>query len=309
MSASSEAGLARSRRAREELAKAWLLDLLERTPFAEMTDVPVDWVLREGPALIADILRGMADPVAPRELELPAGGIERIAGLARLRPGEAALQIPRDLASLQALLIEALRLEVPERRLGAFAGAVERLATIFGDIQAQVGERVVRERSGGATVDPLTGLPGPAELHEWLRVLLSEHRRHGDPFSVLMIDIDGLGRINDAYGRDAGDRMLSAVASVVRSRLRPVDRAFRLDGDELCLLAPNQRAEQALPLAEQLCELVDRSQAEDRPRVAISAGLAACPEHGESVEALLTAAEEATWAAKAAGHGVVVGGA
>jgi diguanylate cyclase (GGDEF)-like protein len=304
-----DAGIARSQRAREEIAKAWLLDVLERTPLAEMRDVPIDWIVRETPALIADILRGLADPVATRELELPAAGIERIDGLSKLRHGEAALQIPRDLAALQALLIEALRREVPQRQLGAFANSVERLTAIFGDIQAQLSERLVRERSGGVTVDPLTGLPGITELHEWLRVLLSEHRRHGHPFSVLFVDIDGLARINDAYGPDSGDRMLSAVSAILRRQIRAEDRAFRLDGDEFVVLAPHQRAEQALPLAQHLCDVVDRSQQAEGPRVAISAGLVSCPDHGEDAETLLAAADEATWAAKAAGRGVVVGGA
>ncbi len=87
----------------------------------------------------------------------------------------------------------------------------------------------MRERSGGATVDPLTGLPGAIELHEWLRVLLSEYRRHGHPFSVLVVGIDGLGYINDAYGHDSGDRMLFAVSGVLRRQIRAEDRAFRLD--------------------------------------------------------------------------------
>lgn len=302
-----EAGIARSVRAREELAKAWLLDVLERTPLPEMRDVPIDWIAREGPSLIADILRGLSDPAGNAELELPAEGIERIGELGELRPGEAAFQIPRDLAALQSLMIEALRREVPERQLGAFAGSVERLAGIFGDIQAQVGETLVRERSGAPAADPLTGLAGEAELHEWMRILLAEYRRRAQPFAVLMIDIDGLSRINDAYGRDAGDKMLSAVAAVVRRQIRGADRAFRLADDELCVLAPQQRADETLPLAEHLCSLIARSQAEDGPRVSISAGLAACPEHGVTAEALLGAAEEATWAAKAAGRGALVG--
>jgi diguanylate cyclase (GGDEF)-like protein len=302
-----DVGIARSARAQEELAKAWLLDVLERTPLAEVEDVPIEWIAREGPALINDILRGVGGPTPASELELPADGIERIGGLGRLRSGESALRIPRDLAALQALLIEALRREIPERQLGAFAGSVGRLAEIFGDIQAQVGERLVRERSGGARLDPLTGLPGAAELHEWLRIQLAEHRRAGQPFTVLMIDIDGLGRVSDAYGQGSGDRMLSAVAAVVRRQIRRVDRAFRLDEDQLCVLAPDQDAADVLPFAERLCDLVERSQSSDGPRVAVAAGIASCPEHGESPDGLLAAAEQATWSAKAAGRAVSIG--
>lgn len=308
MNGERDVGIARSARAREELAKAWLLDVLERTPLEEMRDVPIDWIAREGPALINDILRGVGAATPSSQLELPAEGIERLGGLGRLRPGESALQIPRDLAALQALLIEALRREVPERQIGAFAGSVERLAEIFGDIQAQVGENLVRERTGGARVDPLTGLPGTADLHEWLRIQISEHGRTSQPFAVLMIDIDGLGRVNDAYGRDSGDRMLAAVAAVVRRQVGMADRAFRLDEDELCVLAPGQDAADVLPLARHLCELIDRSQSTEGPRVAIAAGIASCPEHGTSADDLLAAAEQATWSAKAAGRGVAIGG-
>ena len=303
-----ERGITRSLRAREDVAKAWLLDVLERTPLEEIEEIPVDWLAREAPALIADIVRGLATPSSSRELELPADGIERIGRLVSLRRGEAALQIPRDLAALQALLIEALRMEIPERRLGSFAGSVERLAEIFGDIQAQVGEQLVRERSGGAATDPVTGLPGSADLHEWLRILLAEHRRGGEPFCVLLVAVEGLGRINEAYGNDAGDRMLRAVAGVIRRQVRPVDRAFRLHDDELCVLAPGQAAAEALPMAQRLHALVDGSQSADGPRVSIAAGLAACPEHGDDAETLLAAAEEATWSAKAAGRGVAIRG-
>jgi diguanylate cyclase (GGDEF)-like protein len=304
MDGAREAGIGRSQRAREELAKQWLLTILDRTPPEEIENVPVAWVVREGPALIADILRGMSEGAIASELELPADGIERIGELGHLRQGSSAARIPRDLAALQALLIEALRREVPERQVGAFAASVERLAEIFGDIQSQVSEELVRERSGGATVDPLTGLPGIAELHEWMRLLLAEQHRNGHPFSILLIDVDGVARINDAHGRDAGDRMLSAVAGVIRRQLGPSDRAFRLGDDEFCVLAPQQTAEAALPLAERMCHLVDRSQALEGPRIAIAAGLASCPEHGQDAESLLKVAEEATWAAKAAGRGV-----
>jgi diguanylate cyclase (GGDEF)-like protein len=307
MSAPREIGISRSRRAREELAKAWLLDVLERTPLEEMERVPISWIASEGPPLIADIVRSLGGPAGSRSLELPAEGIERIGELGELRGGRAAFEIPRDLAALQALLIEALRREIPERRLGSFAGSVERLAEIFGDISSQVTERLVRERSGGAAIDQLTGLPGSADLYEWLRILLAEQRRYGHPFSLLTIDIEGLGRINQAYGHDAGDQMLRAVAGIVKSQVRAVDRAFRPGDGQLCVLAPHQRADQLRPMAQRLCDVVDRSQASGGPRVAIAAGIACCPDHADGAEALIEAAEEAAWAAKAEGRGVALG--
>jgi diguanylate cyclase (GGDEF)-like protein len=304
----SEAGLARSQRAQEELAKSWLLEILERTPLAEIEDVPIGWIVREAPALIADIVGGVSDPSSPRELELPAEGLQRIGALGHLRRGDdAPALIPRDLAALQTILIEALRRDVPERQVGSFASSVERLAEIFGGIQATVNEELVNERAGEAPPDELTGLQGEVHMREWLRILLAEYRRYGHPFSVLMIDIEGMARINDAHGRGAGDRMITAVAAIVRRQVRMVDRAFRLTDDEFCVLAPHQQAEAMLPMAERLCEVVDRAQGPESPRIAIAAGIATCPDHGDDADALLSAAEEATWAAKAAGRGVAIG--
>src|SRR5206468_3350781 len=102
-----------------------------------------------------------------------------------------------------ALVIEALGRSVPEREPGDFAQATRRLAEVFGGIQARVIETIVRERSGRAQRDELTGLPGEAELNEWLEVMTAEYRRHGHPFATMLIDIEGLGQINDAYGGEA----------------------------------------------------------------------------------------------------------
>jgi diguanylate cyclase (GGDEF)-like protein len=294
--------VARSARARDQVAKAWMLEILDSTPLAEASDVPVDWLAREAPALIADILRGAADPAAPEGLELPAEGLDRVSELCGLRGDDAPSRLPRDLAALQALLVETLRMEVPERRLGAFAHSVSRLAEVFGDIQGSVTEQLVSERAGGAAADPVTGLPGEAELHEWLRILFAEERRYGHPFALALIDVEGLRHVNQAYGHRAGDRMLAAVAGVVHGQIRAVDRAFRLRDDELCLLAPHSGSSATRRMAQRLCDLVDRSQTADGPRVAIAAGVAACPEHADDADSLLAAAEEAAFAAKAAGR-------
>jgi diguanylate cyclase (GGDEF)-like protein len=281
-----------------------MLEILDATPLAEASSVPVDWLAQRGPELIEDILDGVADPFASDALELSEKGIERVTELCAMRGERAPGQLPRDLAALQELIIETLKAEVPERRLGTFADSVGRLASVFGDIQGQVSEQLVAERTGGAAADPVTGLPGEAELHEWLRILFAEERRYGHPFALALIDVEGLRHVNEAYGRSAGDRMLAAVAGVVTGQIRAVDRAFRLRDDELCVLAPHSGSDATRLMAQRLCDLVDRSQTSTAPRIAIAAGVAACPEHGDDAEALLAAAEEAAFAAKAAGRPV-----
>ena len=291
---------------REQLAKQWLLRIVERTPAEEIAALPLGRIIEHGPVLIADVLDAIRQPLSS-EGEPHAAGSERVAELAQLRPGPAAArQIPHDLATLQALLVEALRREIPERRRGDFAQAVERLAEVFGSIQAALVGALVEEQAGGAALDALTGLPGPAQLEERLRTLLAEHRRYGHPFAFALIDLDGLARINDAYGRAAGDRILAAVAAVVRRHVRDVDHAFRTGPDELCVLSPHQRGVGLRPAAERIAALIASAQSEDGPRITIAIGIGSCPEDGETAEAIRAAAEQSVYDAKASGLAVSV---
>jgi diguanylate cyclase (GGDEF)-like protein len=295
----------RSDEEREQLAKEWLLRMIERTPLPDVGELPVSWIASEAPPLIADIVAALTDPESASERELEPAERERAERLLQLRGGPgAAEQIPRDLAALQELLIESIRREIPERRPGDFARAVGRLAEVFGSIQGAITRSLVDERTGEAAADRLTGLPGEPQLEEWLRVLLAEHRRYGHRFALSVIDIDGLGRINDAYGRDAGDRMLAAVAGVIRRQVRAVDQAFRLGGDEFAILSPHQDTAGLLPMADRIATMIEDAQASDGPRIAIAAGVVSCPEDGDESAALLERANEAIYAAKASGRAV-----
>jgi diguanylate cyclase (GGDEF)-like protein len=295
-------------RQRDDLAKAWMLELIDRTPLEEVERLELGWLAREAPPLIADILRALADPALAGELGVEPSSGARAAELGRLRRGgdAAASQVPRDLGTLHALLIEALRRETGEPAESEFARTVGRLAEVMGEVQATVTEELVRERSGEPARDRLTGLPGTAELEEWLRVMLSTERRYGTPFSVLLIDIEGLARINDAHGRETGDRTLAAIADVVAEQSRPLGPAFRVGDDELCLLLSHQGPIPSVPIAERLVDLVRASQESNGLGVDVSIGIASCPEHGRDPGALLASAEEASYEAKASGERVAV---
>jgi diguanylate cyclase (GGDEF)-like protein len=295
----------RSQEEREELAKQWLMRMIDRTPLPEVGDLSVPWVVAEAPPLIAAILGALADPETAADAELEPEQRHRAETLSALRGGpRAPAQIPRDLAALQRLLMETVRREVPEQEPGDFADAVGRLVDVFGSIQGEVTRSLVERQSGGAAHDPVTGLPGPVQLDEWLRVLLAEQRRYGHPFALALVDVDGLGRINEAHGRPTGDRMLAAVAGVLQRQLRDVDAAFRLEEDEFAILAPHTDAAGLVPLANRIAELITSSQADEGPRIAIAAGVVSCPTDGTSAERLLESAAEATYAAKAAGVAV-----
>ncbi len=293
----------------QEIAKEWLVRLIERTPLADVSEIEVDLLTTQAAPLIDDILHELGSPPAKASEALAPDARERARKFGRLRHGDRApTEIPRDLAALQALLIETLCRDIPERNRGDFARSVENLAEIFGSIQGELVEGLVRERAGAPTRDELTGLPGAAELNEWLQVLLAEHRRYGHPFAIALLDVEGLGRVNEAYGREAGDQMLAAVATVIRNRIRGTDRPFRIGDDEFCVLMPHGEASAARQMADRLVRVIEGSQIDHGPRIAVAIGISSCPSNDDDATRLLEMAEEATYAAKASGRSVSIAG-
>ncbi|HEX7168649.1 MAG TPA: GGDEF domain-containing protein [Acidimicrobiales bacterium] len=89
-----------------------------------------------------------------------------------------------------------------------------------------------------AFIDALTGLPNRRAFDDDLAREVSRSRRHGDPLSVAIVDIDGLKSVNDTQGHAAGDEALRSVATLLRSALRHEDVAYRIGGDEFAILFP-----------------------------------------------------------------------
>jgi diguanylate cyclase (GGDEF)-like protein len=305
--------LARLERSRDELAKAWLVRLIERASLEEISELPTEQIARELPALISDIVEQVAstngDPY-----ELSEQQTQRAAALAGLRSGRetSGADVARDIAALQAVLVRALRDELSESEPARFADAVERLADATGAIQAAAAEELVRTRSreleSQANTDPLTGLGNLRNLQTELGHMLEIQKRYGHPFGVLLMDIDGLKRVNDSQGHQAGDRLLMQVAMALRRSIRTVDVAARLGGDEFCVLAPEQEAAAAIQLGERLFKAVgDEMSVPADPPVGLSIGVVSCPEHGEDAETLIDAADRAMYKAKAAGDNVALG--
>jgi diguanylate cyclase (GGDEF)-like protein/PAS domain S-box-containing protein len=84
--------------------------------------------------------------------------------------------------------------------------------------------------------DPLTGLINRRRFTEALRDQIGRCRRYGEVAALLMIDLDGFKQVNDAFGHQAGDDVLRAVADLLRTRLRPTDTVARLGGDEFAVV-------------------------------------------------------------------------
>lgn len=149
--------------------------------------------------------------------------------------------------------------------------------------------------------DPLTDLPNRTLFFDRLEQSCARARRHGDPFAVLMLDLDRFKEINDSFGHAAGDLTLTTIAGRLRSNLREVDTVARLGGDEFAVLLQNVgTAELALRLGEKMAGLLEQPIACDQRMLSVGAsiGIALCPGLDCAPQALLSAADDAMYVAK-----------
>lgn len=120
------------------------------------------------------------------------------------------------------------------------------------------GLRIGRRRSERSTgsvgpdaIDPLTGLPNRAAIHETLRHRFDRSGR--EPMAVMFLDLNGFKLVNDSYGHDVGDRLLVAVADRLRQAVRTGDTIGRLGGDEFLVVTQAGRTgDDALALAHRI---------------------------------------------------------
>lgn len=176
--------------------------------------------------------------------------------------------------------------------------------TMFGYVLGRQADRLAQL----SETDPLTGLANARRLFGTLDVELARSKRYGDPLALVLVDLDGLKRINDCFGHHAGDEAIRGVAAVIRSQLRQTDVAARWGGDEFAVLAPGTSREAAVALAERIRASIPQHGHE--LELSGSLGVAAVhPVAGEDTvdsSALMRAADAALYEAKRTGRNKVV---
>ena len=147
--------------------------------------------------------------------------------------------------------------------------------------------------------DNMTGLASRRAFEDALDAELARAIRYGNPFGVLMFDIDKFKAINDTHGHVAGDRAIRGVADACANVVRDTDLLARWGGDEFVLLCPST----GLPGARVLAEKLRRAVAESHPGVAVTVSLGLAQYvPGDDVSSIMTRADEALYRAKRAGR-------
>lgn len=178
-----------------------------------------------------------------------------------------------------------------------------------------LGERIVRVLNLAAVerrarLDGLTDLANRRTFDEYIHEEVAAARHSLTDCSLLMFDLDEFKTVNDTWGHQAGDKVLKAVADVLREQameLRSGDRALiaRYGGEELAMLLPGMPMSGALRIAEAVRAAVEELRIPFRGReltVTTSVGVAAVPDHCSDVDGLIAAADAALYRAKQAGR-------
>lgn len=131
--------------------------------------------------------------------------------------------------------------------------------------------------------------------------------RYQAPLSLLMVDVDHFKSFNDRYGHATGDRVLQAVAGILKGTLRNVDVCARLGGEEFAMLLPNTSGENAFHVADRVRHTLRETRYTGlglpfEVNITISVGVATCPRDATTLEDLLELADKALYAAKAQGR-------
>jgi diguanylate cyclase (GGDEF)-like protein len=160
-----------------------------------------------------------------------------------------------------------------------------------------------------AVLDGLTRLYSRSHFDTQMQAAVELARRTGEPFSLILMDIDHFKQVNDTHGHATGDVILSRVAKRIQGTLRKYDTAYRYGGEELAALLPRARLKQAAATAERLRAAIEaqRFRGADGKLVKVTVSLGVAQfEPTDDGEALFARADRRLYRAKEQGRNRVV---
>jgi len=153
--------------------------------------------------------------------------------------------------------------------------------------------------------DPFTGIYNRLKFDDDINKWINLSERYGNPFSIILFDIDGFKDINDKYGHLAGDSVAIKIAETISKSIRDTDIFARWGGDEFVLLLPNTDVQEAENMAERMRECISNNLCDPISNITCSFGVAAY-EKNDTTQSLLNKADKLLLQAKARGKDRVV---
>jgi diguanylate cyclase (GGDEF)-like protein/PAS domain S-box-containing protein len=161
-----------------------------------------------------------------------------------------------------------------------------------------------------STIDSLTGISNRRHLFSLSRKAFDYSVRYGNPFSIVLMDIDHFKAVNDTYGHIVGDEVLRLLAHLVGQNIRGADIFGRYGGEEFMITMPNTSLRQAKLAAENLRKLIASrkiAHQEINLSITVSIGIGEWEVKKETFQDIINRADQALYAAKNAGRNRVAG--
>ena len=157
-----------------------------------------------------------------------------------------------------------------------------------------------------ATTDGLTELYNHRYFQEQMQNQVSHSKRYGVPLSLIIIDIDFFKKFNDTYGNQSGDAVLRQVAFALKKNVRATDIVCRYGGEEMSIILPNTKYEEAVGIANKLCTIVSEKKCKlangKESNVTISLGVSTYGADGETPAIIIESADKRLYHAKENGR-------
>lgn len=161
---------------------------------------------------------------------------------------------------------------------------------------------LLRQKEESAYKDELTGLFNRRSFNQEIPREMERFRRFGQPFTLLMLDLDHFKAYNDTYGHSAGDQVLRDIAQILNETARLYDRVVRYGGEEFAIILPQATREEATGVAERIRQAVEQHPiafaGQQLPPITVSIGMACFPTDALDMPTLVQRADLALYKAK-----------
>lgn len=188
----------------------------------------------------------------------------------------------------------------------AFQAGIAEMATMMFDFQRKVKalEEELEEQREIALVDKLTGVHNRRAFDMRLEELIAQSRRFHTPLCLFLIDMDHFKDVNDKFGHEVGDEVLTSFARLLRTSCREYDMVFRFGGDEFAVIFPNEGLEEGKVFANRIQNFMSHNyyrHKDHKISMSVSGGMAQLTEDDDA-HSLFSRADKRLYQAKAMGR-------